>query len=118
MAAGLDPDHIQELFSAFGRISVRRMFGGAGVFADDVMMAIVSDGVIYLKTAPDGADAFAQEQCGPFTYATRDGQRVLTSYWRMPDRLYDDPEELAQWARTALAAAQAKQANKPKRRRR
>ena len=109
MAAGLDPDHIAELFSVFGPVSVRRMFGGAGVFADGLMIAIVDDGVIYLKAAPDGAAAFEREGCGPFTYATKDGERVLTSYWRMPERLYDDPDELAAWARRALAVAQAKQ---------
>ena len=116
----LDPDTIQELFSAFGPVSVRRMFGGAGVFADGLMIAIVDDGVIYLKATPEGTAAFERERCGPFSYATKDGERVLTSYWRMPDRLYDDPDELAQWARTALAVAQAKQAEKarPKQRKR
>jgi DNA transformation protein len=117
VAAGLDPDHVQELFAAFGPVSVRRMFGGAGVFADGLMIAIVAGGVIYLKTAPNGTGAFEREQCGPFSYATKDGTRQLTSYWQMPERLYDDSDELAQWARTALAVAQAGQAAKarPKR---
>jgi DNA transformation protein len=109
MAAGLDPDRVEELFSAFGAVSMRRMFGGAGLYSDDIMFALVADGVIYFKTAPDGTSVFAHEHCGPFTYATKDGTRQLTSYWQMPDRLYDDPEELAQWARTALAAARAGQ---------
>ncbi|MPZ58023.1 MAG: hypothetical protein GEU91_16320 [Rhizobiales bacterium] len=108
----LDPDHIQELFSAFGAVSVRRMFGGAGLYADGTMFALVADGVIYLKTAPDGTDAFVREECGPFSYATKDGTRQITSYWRMPDRLYDDPDDLARWARTALAVARAGQAKK------
>ena len=107
MAAGLDPEHVQELFAAFGTVSVRRMFGGAGVFADGLMIAIIVDGMIYLKTAPEGTDAFEREQCGPFSYATKDGTRQLTSYWQMPDRLYDDPDELAQWARAALSVALA-----------
>jgi DNA transformation protein len=108
----LDPDHIQELFAGFGPVSVRRMFSGAGVFAEGLMIAIVVDGVIYLKAAPDGTEAFVREQCGPFSYATKDGTRQLTSYWQMPERLYDDADELAQWARTAFAVAQAKQAAK------
>ena len=117
MAAGLDPDHVQELFAAFGPVSVRRMFGGAGVYADGVMFALIAGGAIYLKTAPEGTDAFERERCGPFSYATKDGARQITSYWQMPDRLYDDPEELAQWARTALAVARAGPAKKarPKR---
>ena len=110
----LDPDDIHELFAAFGPVSVRRMFGGAGVFVDGLMIAIVDDGTVYLKAAPEGTAAFAREGCAPFSYSTKNGERVLTSYRRMPERLYDDPDELAVWARTALAAAQAKQA-RPKR---
>jgi DNA transformation protein len=115
VAAGLDSDHIRELFAGFGPVSVRRMFSGAGVFADRLMIAIIVEGVVYLKAAPDGTAAFERERCGPFTYGTRHGERVLTSYWQLPDRLYDDPDELAQWARAALAVAQAKQQARKKR---
>ncbi len=57
----------------------------------------------------DGA-AFEAEGCGPFGYDTKHGRRVLTSYWRLPERLYDEPEELARWARLALGVARAKAA--------
>ena len=99
------PDDIRELFSAFGRVEVRRLFGGAGIFADGTMFALVSKGVIYLKTDGHNAPAFEREALEPFTYATKAGRRGVMSYRRMPDRLYDDPEELAIWARDALAAA-------------
>jgi DNA transformation protein len=101
----IDSNHIQELFAAFGRVSVRRMFGGAGVYADGIIFAIVVDGVIYLKAAPGDAATFEREGCEPFSYTAKGGKRVVMSYWRMPDRLYDDPDELAVWARAALAAA-------------
>ena len=99
------PDDIRELFGAFGPVEVRRMFGGAGIYAEGRMFALVSDGVIYLKTDEHNAPAFEREQLGAFTYATRTGRRGVMSYRRMPDRLYDDPDELAIWARAALAAA-------------
>jgi DNA transformation protein len=108
----IDSDHIQELFAAFGPVSVRRMFSGAGVYAGGVMFAIVVDGVIHLKSAPEGAAAFEREGCEPFAYTAKGGRRVLMSYWQMPDRLYDDPDALAIWARRALAVAQAKQADR------
>jgi DNA transformation protein and related proteins len=44
-----DPDFIIELFAGFGPVTVRRMFSGAGVFADGLMIALVVEGVIYLK---------------------------------------------------------------------
>ena len=30
---------------------------------------------------------------------------MIASYWRLPERLYDDPDEVTDWARTAHAAA-------------
>src|SRR5262249_35510501 len=62
-------------------------------------------GVIYLKVDERNVSDFEREGLEPFTYATRRGRRGVMSYRRMPDRLYDDPEELASWARVALAAA-------------
>ena len=67
--------------------------------------SLVADGVIYLKADAQNVPAFEREQLEPFTYATKDGRRGVMSYRRMPDRLYDDPDELATWARAALAAA-------------
>lgn len=105
----MDAAHVQDLFASFGTVNVRRMFGGAGVFADGVMFALVARDVIYLKTDEDTVPAFALEGSQPFSYTTSKGKqarRVIMSYWRLPERLYDDPDELAQWARTALAVAQ------------
>jgi DNA transformation protein len=100
------PDDIRDLFSVFGPVVVGRMFGGAGIYADGTMFALVARGVIYLKADDETVPAFERENLPPFTYATKDGKRGVMSYRRMPDRLYDDPEELATWARTAFAAAQ------------
>src|SRR5262249_561563 len=82
------------------------MFGGDGIYADGTMFALVVRGVIYLKADDVNTPAFERENLAPFTYETKDGKRGVMSYRRMPDRLYDDPEELATWAREALAAAQ------------
>jgi len=61
--------------------------------------------VIYLKAGEGNAPDFERENLGPFTYLRRGEPASLSSYRRMPDRLYDDPDELAAWARAALAAA-------------
>jgi DNA transformation protein and related proteins len=101
----VSPQDIGELFAAFGQVTVRRLFGGAGIYAEETMFALVHDGLIYLKVDQHNAAAFEREKLAPFTYTTRHGKREAMSYRRMPDRLYDDPEELAVWAREALAAA-------------
>jgi DNA transformation protein and related proteins len=110
------PEDIRELFAAFGAVTVRRMFGGAGIYAEETMFALVHEGVIYLKVDPHNAPAFEPEGLAPFTYMTRGGKRGVMSYRRMPDRLYDDPDELAVWARAALAAARRGASVKPRKR--
>ena len=110
----MDAEFIHDLFQPFGAVNVRRMFGGAGFFADGVMFGLVSGGQIYLKADATTVTCFEREQCGPFEYSTKNGKRALTSYWRLPDRLYDDADELAYWARQALAAARRGTAVRPK----
>jgi DNA transformation protein len=109
----VDPEYIRELFAEFGPVQVRRMFGGAGVSADGFNFAIAFDGVIYLKVDETTIPDFEREGSVPFVYTRakspgRVGRHSL-SYWRLPDRLYDDPEELAAWARRALAIARRRQ---------
>jgi len=102
----MDRESLAELFAQFGPVSVRRMFGGAGIWADGTMFALVVDDVIYLKADDQIIPDFERERMGPFVYATKSGSRSLRSYWRMPDRLYDEPDELAQWARASVMVAQ------------
>jgi DNA transformation protein len=112
----VDALSIRELFAEFGPVDVRRMFGGVGIFVEGRMIALVSREVIYLKADAETIPDFEHEGLAPFSYATRNGERKLTSYWRMPDRLYDDAEELARWARRAHAAAlRAATREKPRR---
>ena len=101
----MDADHIRDLFSELGTVHIRRMFGGAGIYAGDVMFGLVSDDLIYLKADAGTVPAFEREKCSPFQYTTKKGQRAVMSYWRLPDRLYDDSVELAQWAKQAIAVA-------------
>src|SRR5712691_5999124 len=82
------------------------MFSGAGIFADGLMIALVVDGVIFLKADETLVPRFEREGLAPFSYKTKDGRRTLMSYWRMPERLYDDSGELAEWARQSMVAAQ------------
>jgi len=106
----LDIEFIRDLFAQFRPITVRRMFSGAGLYCDGVMFGLVVRGTIYLKADATSSADFVREGSGRFTYtrgkaAGRAGEQAL-SYWRLPDRLYDDPDELAAWAERALAIAQ------------
>ena len=105
MAAKGDPDRFDDLFAPFGRIVVRRMFGGEGLFRDGLMFAIVHEEKLYFKTSEESRKAFIAEGVGPLFFKFKNAEGVLTSYYELPDRLYDDPDELAEWARTAFAVA-------------
>lgn len=105
MAAKGDPDRFDDLFAPFGKIVVRRMFGGEGLFRDGLMFAIVHEDRLYFKTSEESRQAFIAEGAGPLFYKFKNAEGVLTSYYELPDRLYDDPDELAEWARAAFAVA-------------
>lgn len=101
----MDRDFLIELFAAFGPVTVRRMFSGYGVSADGANFALVLRGAIYLRTDADSIPQFEREGSAPFQYEAQGKVRTIGSYWRLPERLYDDPDELAEWARTAHRVA-------------
>jgi DNA transformation protein len=105
-------DFLADILAPLGPISVRRMFGGAGIYCDAIVFAFVDDDTLYLKTNEAGRAAFEAEGMGPFTYMTKDGPGMLLSYWRAPERLLEDPDEMVAWARAALAVAIVSKAKK------
>jgi DNA transformation protein and related proteins len=101
----MDRETAAELFSAFGAVDVRRMFSGFGVYADDICFALYLRGEFYLKADETTIPRFVAEGSEHFSYSTRAKTVSVKSWWRMPIRLYDEPEELADWARQAVAVA-------------
>lgn len=81
------------------------MFGGLGVYFDGTFFAIITGGTIYLKTSEGMRARFEAERSLPFSYQTKTGRTQLTSYWRLPERLLDDIDELRDWARESIDAA-------------
>jgi DNA transformation protein len=112
MATKADPHRFDDLFASFGPIALRRMFGGEGLFVKGQIIGLVMDDRIFLKTDAATRSAYIAERCKPFGFM-KGGKRIETSYFAIPERLYDEPEELADWARKAHAVARAK-AKKPK----
>ncbi len=96
---------LEDVLGPLGRIGVRRMFGGGGVYCDGVMFGLVADDVLYLKANAETKTAFENEGCGPFVYDGK-GRPITMSYWRVPERLYDETDELVDWARVAMGVAQ------------
>ena len=96
---------LREQLAPLGRVTMRGMFGKTGVFCDGVMLGMVRDNTLYFRVDDDNRAAFAEaESFPPLNYAKKSGTIDL-SFWRAPERLWDEPDELVTWARTALAAA-------------
>ena len=100
----LDPEWLKELFSPFGAVAVRRFFGGQGVYLDGIIVALVADGVLYLKSDAETAHAFDAADLAPFSYLAKGERRVITSYRRAPVEALDDADELRPWIVLARAA--------------
>ena len=101
----MDRDFLTELFAGFGPVTIRRMFSGFGVSADGVNFALVLRGAIYLRADASTIPRFEAEGCGPFRYEAQGKVRMIGSYRQLPERLYDEPDEVTEWARAAHAAA-------------
>jgi DNA transformation protein len=111
-------EFLQDQLNALGPVTIRRMFGGAGVYCDGLMFGLVSDDTLYFRVDDGNRAAFEAEGQRPFSYDGK-GRTIELPYWRVPERLFDEPDEMAAWARAALAAARRVAAKKkPKRSRR
>ncbi len=102
---------IEEHLAPMGPVAVRRMFGGGGIFLDGFMFGLIIDDALYFKVDDANRAAFEAEGQQPFSYSKRDGRTTVMSFWRVPARLLDEPDELVAWAREAWAVA--RRAKKP-----
>jgi DNA transformation protein and related proteins len=98
-------EFLREQLAPLGRITTRRMFGKTGVFCDGVMFAMVTENTLYVRVDDQNRVTFKEaESFPPLNYAKR-GSTIDLSFWRVPERLFDEPDEFVMWARAALAAA-------------
>ena len=102
----MDRDFLIDLFADFGPVTIRPMFSGFGISADGTNFALALRSGLYFRADEETIPWFEAEGSRPFQYQTRAKTVTVGSYWQLPARLFDDSEELAEWARAALAAAQ------------
>jgi DNA transformation protein len=98
-------EFLRELLAPLGHVSLRRMFGKTGVFCDGVMFAMVTDNTLYFRVDDHNREIFKEAESSPPLNYAKGGAMIDLSFWRVPERLFDEPDELIAWARAALAAA-------------
>jgi DNA transformation protein and related proteins len=96
--------HVSELLAPCGSVTVKRMFGGHGVYLDGLFVAILADDELYLKADELTRADFEAEGCAPFVY-TKSGKAMAMSFHRAPGEAMDAPHLMQPWARRALQAA-------------
>jgi DNA transformation protein len=105
--------HCLELLAPLGAPRARRMFGGHGLYVDDLFVALIAFDRLYLKADAQTKARFEAAGCAPFVYDGK-GQSVTMSYFTAPDDAMESPAYMQPWGRLALEAAlRAKAAKKP-----
>lgn len=97
-------DYVLELMNEQGRYRARPMFGGYGIYRDDLMIAIVSDNRLYFKADAQSCGEFERRGLQPFSYSSR-GRMVALKYYEAPPDVFDDPDSMNEWAQRAHQAA-------------
>jgi DNA transformation protein len=109
-------EHVLEVLEHCGTIRAKRMFGGHGLYRDDLMFGLITDDVLYLKTDHESVALFEDRGLSPFVYI-RKGKPTKTSYYMAPEEMFEDPEAAGEWLRIACGAA-SRFGNRPRGRRR
>ncbi|MFH1312752.1 MAG: TfoX/Sxy family protein [Candidatus Eisenbacteria bacterium] len=94
-------EHVLDQFSGWGRVTVRKMFGGAGLYRDGAMFGLVADDVAYLKVDESNRNDF--ERAGSAPFRPHPDKPITMSYFEIPWEVLEDPQELIKWAKRSLA---------------
>jgi DNA transformation protein and related proteins len=98
-------EFLREQLAPLGPLTMRRMFGKTGVFCGGLMFGIVTEDTLYFRVDEHNRAAFKEAEGFPPLNYQKKGETIDLSFWRAPERLFDEPDELVTWARAALAAA-------------
>jgi DNA transformation protein and related proteins len=98
-------EFLREQLAPLGRVTMRRMFGKTGVFCDGLMLGMVTDDTLYVRVDDGNRAVFKEAEVFPPLNYAKKGSTIDLSFWRVPERLFDEPDELVDWARAALEAA-------------
>ena len=97
--------HCLELLSALGPARARRMFGGHGLYIDQLFVALIANDMLYLKADAAARPMFEATGCRHFSYTSAGVSRTVMAWWSAPDDAMESPEQMLPWARLAMASA-------------
>ncbi|AXV17297.1 competence protein TfoX [Neorhizobium sp. SOG26] len=101
----MDNAAIEEMFEGLGPVSIRRMFGGKGIYHQGLIVGVDLHDEILLKADAVSGPEFAAAGARQWVYQNKKGTPVPMPYWTIPDEALDDPDEMRKWVRLAFEAA-------------
>jgi len=101
----MDTAAIEEMFQGLGPVTIRRMFGGKGIYHMGRIVAVEVRGEMLLKADEQSASEFEAAGASQWAYEGKKGSPVKMPYWSIPDDAYDAPDVMARWVRLAYEAA-------------
>ncbi len=112
----MDHEHLRDLFAGLPRLSIRRLFGGVGLYSDGLVFALGAFDEIWIKADTETIALFEQAGSRPFVYQGGN-RKVQLPYWSLPDEALDDPDQALKWAKLGIAASLRAPKSAPKKRR-
>ncbi len=106
---------VADILEGLGPVRIKNMFGGSGVYYGDLMFGLIASETLYFKVDDQNRADFEAEDMEPFHYEPPSGKKIAMSFWEIPPHLFDESDELAQWARKSVEAAHRAKLAKPKR---
>jgi len=109
-------EFVKDQMAPLGPVVSRRMFSGAGLYLHGVIFALILRDTLYFKVDDGNRAAYEAEGLSPFSYQVKGRTVEIGSYRRAPERLFDDTDDMVDWARAAVAAGRRAEAKKKRRR--
>jgi DNA transformation protein len=97
-------DWVEEAMAPLGTMTMRKMMGGATLYLDGTIFAIVADDLLWFKADRESDATWDAADCPRFTMTFKDGRVDSMNYRRAPDDVYDDADALREWAALGVAA--------------
>ena len=107
----MDRQSLEDLFRPVGAVTIKRMFGGSGIYADGMMFALDAYNEVYLKTDAENLPLFEAANLRPFVFESKRGT-MTTSYRLLPEEAHEDEQVLKHWCKLAIEAARRAAAGK------
>ncbi len=109
------PDYVLELIAGFGKVEMKRMFGGAMLLRGGVGFGILDNDTFFIKADAAMGAELEKQRCKPWSYSVKkDGTVRDIAYWSLPDTAADDPDEAVDLVKRSFVIAMQTAKDKPR----